>query len=233
MKRLKLLGVTLVALCAMGLMAASAFALPDISVTLGGVFPLHLEYNNATNKTKLESASGVTLSGEGLKVTYGMGALAALGTFKAIFSRVVKGTEKCENTATEGEVATEGEFHIVYTSLSPLTLGTLYLVTELTGATEINCTENANKVKVKGDVIGAINLGSSTEATQFTGLKNHLSGTKGKQEFHTFYNDSGTAVTAKLEGNTDGAGYKESNQVVEGEPEATAEGGKMFVITSR
>ena len=69
MKRLKLLGVALVAVCAMGLMATSAFALPDVSITLctgACVYPLHINYNNETVKTKLENVNGGVLSGEGL-----------------------------------------------------------------------------------------------------------------------------------------------------------------------
>jgi hypothetical protein len=239
MNRFKLLGVMLGAVCAMGLMATSAFALPDISVTLGGTYPLHLEYSNATVKTELQNANGGVLHGEGLKVLYLIGELTALGTFRATFSKVTKETEKCLNTGTEanGEVLTEGEFHIVYTSLpgstGGLQLGILYLLKELTGATEIKCPKNANTIKVKGSVIGSLNLNGTTEATQLTSLKSILNGSKGKANIRTYWNDAGTEVLAKLESNIDGAGFKESNQIVAGEPEAVALESKMFVLTSR
>ena len=56
MKRFwKILGVMLAAMWAMSLMATSAFALPDISITLGS-YPLHLNYLSNTVITKLESS---------------------------------------------------------------------------------------------------------------------------------------------------------------------------------
>ena len=81
-------------------------------------------------------------------------------------------------------------------------------------------------------MIGGLNLPGEND-TQLTGIKSVLSGSKDKAAIKTFYNDSGTAVTAKLEINIDGAGFKESNLIIEGEPEAVALESKMFVITSR
>ncbi len=241
MKRFKLLGVMLAAMCAMGLMATSAFALPDISVTLTSTYPLHLEYNNATVPTKLESVNAGVLSGVGLKVLYLIGELTALGTFRATFKSVLKGTEKCFNTGVEanGEVLTEGSFHIVYTSLTGQTgfglqIGILYLVTSLEGATKITCPTNANEVRVRGSVIGSINLlaKGNTAQKQYSGLASVLTGTAGKQTIRAYWNNAGTGLLAKLLSSIDGANFLESNQVVEGEPEATALEGKMFTITS-
>jgi len=232
MKHLKLLGVMLAAMCAMGLMATSAFALPDISVTLGGTYPLHLNYESTTVKTRLESTTGTALKGEGLKVLYLIGELTALGTFRAIFKEVVNGaeaTEKCLNTSIAGEVLTEGSFHIVYTSLSPLRLGTLFLVNEL----EIKCPVAGIGIKVKGSVIGTINTPGTSSTEQLTGLKGVLSGSGGKQQFRNYYNDSGASVLAQLLCNQAGTGFKECNQVVEGEPEAIALESKMFVLSGR
>ena len=245
MKRLKLLGVMLVAMCAMGLMATSAFALPDISVTLGGTYPLHLNYEEATNKTKLENVNGAGLEGTGLKVLYLIGQLTALGTFRAIFSNVVREGEKCLNTGTAGEVLTEGSFHIVYTSLAGSTqglqLGTLFLVTALEGATatatslpEIKCPGSGLNTKVKaGSLIGTINGGGATNTTQITGIKGKLHGVNGKSDFRAFWNDTPSSLLAQLLCNISGTGFKECNEVVEGEPEAVALESKMFVISSR
>jgi hypothetical protein len=239
-KRLKLFGVMLTAVCAMGLMATSAFALPDISITLctgACVYPLHLNYLSEEVKTKLESASGTALEGEGLHVLYLIGELSALGTFRAIFLHVVNGAEKeekCLNTGNAGEVLTEGSFHIVYTSLAGsgfgLQLGTLYLVNAL----EIKCKAAAITINVKGSVIGAIRTPGKENNEQLTGLKNLLSGSAGKQQFRAYYNDSSASLLAQLLCEKTGtAGFKECNQVVAGEPEATALEGKMFVVTSR
>jgi hypothetical protein len=233
-KRLKLLGVVLAALWAMGLMATSAFALPDISVTLGSTYPLHLNYLSETIETKLESAAAI-LEGKGLHILYLIGTLTSLGTFRAIFLNVVNGenkAEKCLSTANEGEVLTEGEFHIVYTSLSPLTLGTLYLPKEIT----ITCPGVSITIKVKGSVIGAIRFPSTNENEQLTGLKNLLTGTGGKQQFRAYENESGGKLLAQLLCNKAGTGFKECNQVVGTggeEPEATALESKKFVVTKR
>jgi hypothetical protein len=148
--------------------------------------------------------------------------------------------EKCLNQGVEanGEVLTEGSFHIVYTSLSGssqgLQLGTLFLVTELNEAhgNIIVCRKSGIDVEVRGSVIGTINQKGGNNNTQLTGLAGVLNGTKGKQSFRAYWNDAGAALLAKLESDA-GAGFLESNQIVEGEPEATALEGKMFVITSR
>ena len=238
MKRLKLLGVMLAAMCAMGLMATSAFAeLPDISVTLCApvcTYPLHLNYLSETVNTKLESATGSLLEGKGLHVLYLIGELTSLGTFQAIFLNVVNGketAEKCLKTGTSvaGEVITEGSFHIVYTSLSPLTLGTLYLVTELS----VTCPGVAIVIKIKGSLIGALRTPGSSSTEQLLGLKNLLGGSAGKQQFRAFENASGGKLLAQLLCNPQNTGFKECNEVVEGEPEATSLEGRMFVVSKR
>lgn len=242
MKRLMLLSMALVAMCAMGLLATSAFAvLPDVSITLGAAYPLNLNFSSTTTKTRLETVAGVVLSGEGLNTSYGLGALSALGTFRATFLKVVKGTEKCLNTGIEanGEVLTEGSFHIVYTSLAGsgfgLRLGVLYLPTELTAANsnEIDCPASGLKIRVKGSVIGTLNLEGTTETTQLTSLKGVLNGSLGKQEFRAFYNLAGIGQFAQLLSSLSNAPFKESNQVASGEPQATSESGKMFTIAPR
>jgi hypothetical protein len=237
MKRLKLAGVMLMVLCAMGLMVTSAFAaLPDISITLctgACVYPLHLNYSSETVKWRLESASGTEIKSTGLHVLYLIGELSALGTYRAIFLHFVNGAEpaeSCLNTANAGEVLTEGSFHIVYTSLSPLTLGTLYLMNAIT----ITCPGAVITFKVKGSLIGAIRTPGSSNTEQLIGLKDLISGSKGKQEFRAYENASGGKLLAQLLCEHTGiAGFKECNQVVEGEPEATALEGKMFVLSSR
>ena len=123
MKRVKLLGMVLVAMCATGLMATSALALPDVSITLctgDCVYPLHLNYSNETVGTKIETAGGVVITGTGLHILILLGQLSNEGTFRAIFVKLVKGTEKCFNQGTEanGEVLFEGPVDVVYTSLA-------------------------------------------------------------------------------------------------------------------
>lgn len=213
--------------------------LPDISLTLGGAYPLHLHYSNETVKTMIQDTLGLVFEGEGLHVLYSVSELAALGTYRAVFLKITKGTEKCFNTGVEadGEMLTEGSFHIVYTSLANsmqgLQLGVLYLPKELTGATEVKCPTNGIIIKVRGSLIGSLNLSGTTGSTQLIGLKSVLNGTNGHQQFRAFWNDAGTGLLARLEADINGTGFKESNVIVEGEPEATALEGKMFVLTHR
>jgi hypothetical protein len=233
MKHLKLLGVAAVALCAMGISTATtAFALPDVSLTLtGSAFPLHLEVTLLTNTTNLSSASGSTAHGEGLLLLLLASELSSLGTFEALFTKVENEGNKCfseENAAKdpEGEVLTKGTYHIVWTSLSPLTLGTLFLVLEFT----LVC--GATKTKVRGNVLSSLNAGAS-EATELTSDGGVLAGNgKGVPNLKTYYNNSGASVTAKLEGNS-GAGFAQNAEEVTGEVTVTALKGNMFVITGR
>lgn len=238
----KLLRVTLAVMCTMGVMAASALALPDVSITLctsSCAYPLTLHYSSNTVQTKLEDVAGAVLDGEGLHVLSSVGQLTALGTFRAIYLKVGKGTEKCFNQGEEanGEVASEGEAHIVYTSLAGsaqgLQLGALLLPKELTGATELSCPTSAVKVKIRGSAIASLDQGGATNTAQLIGAKGVMSGTRGKQEFRAYWNDAGTGLLARLEADFNGTGFKEVDQVIEGEPEETALAGEMFVISGR
>jgi hypothetical protein len=245
MKGHNLLGAMLAAACAVGLTATSAFALPDFAITLcepncSRSYPLHLNTLSNTLHVRLESTVGVVLSAEGLHELALFAELTALGTFRAIFLRIGKGTERCFNQGEEanGEVRLEGSFHVVYTSLAGssqgLQLGILYLITELNEAhgNIIKCQQSGIDAEIRGSVIGAFNLSGTTENTQFTSLKGVLNGSMGKQSFRAFWNDAGTALVAKLETDV-GLSFQESNVIVEGESVATALEGKMFVITSR
>lgn len=244
MKRLALLGAMLAVTGALGVSATSALAQTDISITLcapncGSAYPLHLNWLDTTVRPKLETASGELLSGEGYHVLYLFGELSMGGTFHTILLRTRKGTEACFNQGEEanGEVATEGSFHVVYTSLAGSTqglqLGILYLIQELIGASEISCPTNGNKVKVRGSMIAALNLSGSTENTQFTALLDVLNGTNGKQEFRAYYNEVGKGTLAKLESSVDSTGFKETDYGVGVTEEPTALQGKMWVVIHR
>ena len=243
MKSIKLLGVMLAAICATGLMATSALALPDVSITLctgSCVHSLGLSYSSSTVATKLENVNGGVLTGEGLDVSSSTGKLSNEGTFRAIFLKVTKGTEKCFNQGTEasGEVLTEGPVALVYTSLAGsaqgLQLGVLHSLKELTGTTEISCPTNSIKVKIKGNVLSTVsNAEGAGNTTQLTGGRGQLNGSSGKAAFRAYYNASGVGQLAQLLSNIDGAGFKESNEVVAGEPLLEALEGKMYVISGR
>jgi hypothetical protein len=231
MRYLKQVGLALAMLCALGMTtAASAIALPDVSVTLAGAsYPLSLEATVLTAKTKISNVVAESLQGEGVLLSLGFEALSSLGPFEATFQKVSdKEKEGCKSSGDASEeVSTSGTFHIVYTSLSPLTLGILYLLSPV----EISC--GTEKVKVQGSALASlVGLGSS-ETTEYTSLTSALTGNgSGKPALKTYYNSSGEAKSAKLETNF-GSGFKESAEEVEKEVVADVCEGKMFVVTGR
>jgi hypothetical protein len=228
MKPATLLGAMLAAIFVTGLLATSAFALPDISLTLSvSLFPLHLNFESATTSSAFETTAGGLLKGTGAKILLLVKELTALGTFKIALENVADGAKKCKTTGdTPGTVLMEGSFHLVYlTPLSPLTLGTLYLITPF----ELEC--EGTFIEGKGDVIASL-TGIGTETTELTSISGALKGTTGRQEIKQYYNDNGTIVTTKFELNP-GNGFKEANIVIEGEPVLKALGSNMFIITKR
>jgi hypothetical protein len=236
MRHFKLLGVALAALCMMGITtASSAFALPDVSVELGGTNPLHLEVTLLTITTKLSNVVKENISGVGLLVLYLLTALGHLGTFEALFTKTKKGATAC--FSEEGgkkdpseEILTKGTWHMVYTSLAGSTqglqLGILYLVSPVT----IKC--GTEEVSVKGNTLSSV-VSEGTEATELTSLTGILAGNgEGGPNIKFYYNEGGTSVKAKLEANF-GTGFKEAAEEVNGAVTVTALEGKMFVITGR
>ena len=122
-----------------------------------------------------------------------------------------------------------GTYHIVYTSLSPLTLGELSLLEPV----KIKC--GSKEINVKGSTLSSINTATncSTEATECTSLGGVLKGDgAGVANLTTYYNDAGTAEKAKLEANF-GSGFKGAALEIEEEVTVTALEGKMFTLTGR
>ena len=66
MKRLGALVVVAGAVAFVGLTATTSFALPDISIALGGAYPLHLQVTLLTVPTKLTNTIEENFKGEGL-----------------------------------------------------------------------------------------------------------------------------------------------------------------------
>jgi len=205
-----------------GAWASPALALPDLSVVLGGSDPLHLSVTMLTAKTKFSNPVE-TLKGEGLLLLLSSGELSASGTFDLLFTKVKnEKSEACQSTGdASGEVLTSGSFDIVYTSLSPLRLGLLYLLTTV----EAKC--GSAKVTIEGDAISSLSAGEEEKTSVGGVLKGNG---EGKPSIKTFYNNGGTAVTAKLTVNF-GTGKKEAAVEIEEEVKVEAQSGKMFEIT--
>jgi hypothetical protein len=221
MKSLKLLGVALMALFTVGVtMASSAFALPEINVTLTSAFPIHLEVTNLTIKTALTEEEGLSLKGEGILVLYLSTELTSLGKFEALFLKVEEKNLgiKCNTPGDKsGEVLTKGTWHLVWTSLSPLTLGILHLVSPF----ELEC--SIVKKSIKGSALAGL---ANPISGQLTALSGILEGNgKGTPNLTGYYLDSGQTAKAKLE--TNGV---VSAEEVKGTVTTTALEGKMFEI---
>jgi hypothetical protein len=206
--------------------------LPDISITLpGSSYPLHLNYESLTVKTKLEDGNGALLEGKGLKLLLLTGELASLGTFRADFFNVeeTSSAKKCHTSGDKtATVLTEGSFHLVYTNLKPLYLGLLFLPNEV----KVEC--EGVTTKVRGDVISGVNFSGNSEETELLNIKGKLEkgSTAGSQEITEYYNEGGTKVKAGLIAET-GSVEHASNEQVKEETELTALSPNMFVITSR
>jgi hypothetical protein len=228
MNRFKLAGVMLGALFVLAAMAASAsaFTLPDVSVTLtGGVYPLHLNSNLPTARTVLSVASGAVLTGVGTSTLLLATELSALGTFASTFLNVGQGTETCKTgTEAPGVVKLSGEYHVVPINATGK-LGELFLVSEF----RMVC--GTETVTIRGSVLGSISAGTENqELTSTTGVL--LSTETGKQELLEYINDTGSIVKANLEADFGLEFVKAGEQV--GEPAMfVALGSQMFVITGR
>jgi hypothetical protein len=233
MNRFKLVGVMLGVLFALAAMAtsASAFTLPDVSVTLtGGTYPLHLEANNPAAKTFLESASGVGLEGTGVSTLLLATELSALGTFASLFLGVILAANhaKCHtgNNAA-GVVSVGGEYHIV-----PLNnkgkIGLLFLVSEF----QILCGEPTEAtITIRGDTLGSI-TNAGTENQELTSLTGALLGSLGKPELSEYINDTGSIIKAKLESDA-GLEFVAANEDINEPNTFLVLGSQMLVITGR
>jgi hypothetical protein len=228
MHYLKLAGALLGALFGLALTAvsASALTLPDVSIVLGGSYPLHLQGEVTTVRTTLGSASGVTFEGKGASLLLLAKELSALGTFSFVFKEVgIPGGAKCK-TGTEpaGTVVLTGEYHVVPLNLTG-TLAILFLISFL----ELAC-ETA-KIKIRGKVLATI-LKAGEEATQLTELGLDVEGVNGRQNVTSYYNDGGTLVDTNLESDA-GLEFVNADENIAGEIVLTVLGSQMIQITGR
>ncbi len=224
--------IAVLALIGIAMPSTSAFALPDVSITLAGsAYPLHLNYTSPTVETVFEEASGGHLKTVGLTLLLLTGELTALGTFRADFTNFTFWTSlhKCNSPSdATGVVLMQGSFHVVYTNLSPLLMGVLYLPKEV----EVSC-EGFN-FNLRGSVITSLNA-EGTDTTELTNVSGALlkGATAGSQQISEYYNDAGTKLVAKLESNASATFLKTNLQILNTVPLLTALSPNMFVITSR
>jgi hypothetical protein len=225
MRHFKALGVAFAALVVLGVTATSAFAtLPDISAL---AYPLHLNFaDNGTTVTKLETTAATKLEGKGVLLLLLVEKLSELGLYLTLFLHVTNGTENCN---TPGDAAGEvllgdNEVHLVYPSLSPLTLGAAFLVKEFT----IDC--GMVEIKVKGCALAKVTHPTSgtEEVTLTTG---ELTGANGKNTLTEYDNAAGTGKVKCILLSNFGAGFLQSDENIGEAVHLVALEGGMFKIS--
>jgi hypothetical protein len=226
MKHLKASGVALMAMFVLGVTATSALAvLPDVSIALGGSYPIHLNFeDDKKTPTKFETTGGNKLEGKGLLVLLlSANELSSLGAFVMAILLIKEGAKECNsNGDKKEEELMKGTYHIVYPSLTPLTVGVAFLIEEV----EVKCAKVI--IKLKGCLLaGLTDPKTSGEDVELATVV--LEGSKGKNALTEYDNTEGKSVKCILETNF-GTGFLQSDEVV-GEPIhlVTLES-KMFTI---
>lgn len=214
MRHLKVLGVSLVAMFALGITATSAFAvLPDLSIALeGSKYPVHLQFkDNGTTIATLNTTGGSKTEAKGvLLLLLSENKLGSGGTFEALFLNVKQGTFACEQTGEKNkeEVLTKGTYALVYPSLSPLTLGLAFKVEPVA----FTCNSKKVSVKVEGCALSKVtDPKTGTEDVELA--TGELKGDgKGKNLLTEYDNAEGTGkVSCQLKANF-GTGFLQAEE---------------------
>jgi hypothetical protein len=209
--------------------AQAAVRLPDITVTLsGGAYPIYVEASLPNASVSFGSSSGIAIEGKGVTLLLLTSELSALGQFTAVITHYEEPLGGACNTPGDasGVILMHGEFHLVPTSLSPLALGILFLVSEFF----IECPVDGREA-IFGRMLGGLNdIGS--EATELTGFGTTLVGRDSEQQLSEYYNDGGTRIRTKLISESS-LGIDEIDENVEGDLGLSVLGSRMLVITNR
>jgi hypothetical protein len=205
--------------------SAACPCLPTILLLSEGKLPILIlsEKDPNTIKTELQSEAE-TLAGEGLLLDIMITNLndTSDGSYLVLFLKVARvkgGKEKC-NTAGDqsGEILIPTNLiHLVYDSLTPLGVGTLFLVAEF----EVKCGTTAEpqklKLKIKGETLGLIEpINTEAKEGEFS-LKaslHCLAGIFSEPKESKYWNSSGTLTTAVLLANTGGGFEKACEEIV-------------------
>jgi len=215
MRRFKVLGLTVMALFALGAFASSsALALPTFLPTGSATEPVLVE--GSAGKGVLETAAGLAIKCGSVTILADFES-ASLGTFHLHFKECVNSAgEKCETPSDEtGVILVLGEFHLVYDSLSP-TLGVALLL--LIPQFHINCLGLLKPLLlIVGNILILIeNPGTTLKPP----IKLIVKQTKGVPADRHWWNDTPTEQTAKLETKINEGAFEESG-VEQEKPELT------------
>jgi hypothetical protein len=215
MGRMKTLCMALFAVLALAIAftTTASAALPDVHLAKGEKYPVTGEGSVGTGAKvvgTLETEIGEKLTATKVTAVAELTALSSLGPGKLTFTGVTEKNGHLCNTVgqVEGEVLFGGEYHVVYTVLSPLTAGVLILFNELT----VECNAKKLKIKVKAPALTKLNVAAGAEVSEY---KLETACTKGKQEPREYYSDEEKLTVANLLANF-GLGFEKACYV--GEP---------------
>ena len=229
MLRLKVFGVGLVALFVVGVMTAgAAFAestpLPQVHTALPGEnYPLNLlgqKTSAVEGEITLANTDGEVPAGT-ISVLLALSELGSLGTALVLFTKVHEEHAPKVECNTTGDapgvvLVPETQWHLVYTSFSPLETGGLILVPKFsfTCGAVITTTEGPNLGKFVEIPGNSSNGGDSTQIATNTHCSNRETGT---QELSSYFNDSSLLETGQLlKANISGLGNSNSCEEVAG-----------------
>jgi hypothetical protein len=197
MRRLKIIGLTFIAVLALGVITAEAASadstvLPLFSTEVGG---------NATSGTSTLNLEGANVTCPLAESTFGP-LSKTLGTFKILFDGCKSGGEPCHSlgqATTSETIEVTGEYHLVSMAL-PRTFYEIWLLfaaTDSTGAIHIECNApSVGLILVWGNVLGQIKAApANSERTFELIFKSEGGGKTIKQELNTYGNNSGEEVT--------------------------------------
>jgi hypothetical protein len=215
MSRTKTLFMALftVFILAAALGATSAFAeLPDVHVGAGLTYPVTstgtLE-NGGNIVGELETEIGEKLTSTKVTVATELTKLTSLGPLTLKFNSVLEPRTKSEchsDGVGAGEVVFSGEYHVVYTTLSPVTVlnaGFLILFNEDT----VLCNKEALRIKVKAPALTRLNVAAGAEVEEFRLVA--LCTPAAKQEPKEYFNEEAKPVIANFLSNF-GAGFEKT-----------------------
>jgi hypothetical protein len=193
MRLLKVGLIQLLLISALGLASAvpalAELTLPDVSVLSGDTYPATGEGTvEGAEVVKLETELGEKLTGSRATFKVEFTKLSSLGPATLTLVGIVEPRSKtfCHSLGEpEGTLKIEGEYHVVDTSLSPLTVTHLFLFPEFLAL----CNGGKLLVKVRGPVLIKLEKVSSGVDITAYGLVIQCVG-KGKQELKEYFNDA-------------------------------------------
>jgi hypothetical protein len=185
MQRLKMLGLAVLAVCALAAVAvssASAFTLPTVTALPGETTGNIIATTAATgaNIAELSTALSAPITSEKINLEASFASGAEKGSYTATFTNAEFEGQKCNTPGdADGVILVPGTVHLVDSGTIP---AAAFL---LTGTLLIECgplTKPTLLVKITGGAIGKLTVTNGSEVTSFKGALKCTKANNGKQE---------------------------------------------------